>query len=402
MSAIELSLAADTSDGVARGYPATIRLGGEITMEGWQPAEAVVEARTLRAVSDVEGPSIHGRVRSLLQEEVRLLVPDSQHSRIEQASRLLNAINGGEASGWLQAQKVGDSKVWRSPLRGGSIQLAGESLRYEEDARYFLTVQREPWWEDAGAASSLGSHALRSRTPIVLTGPAAGTLAAPLALTVTASAGLTAALRVHLFEDRAAPASWTPAYEMAASGTVSGTRTGIAFAPGRPTGKNLGRAQLYQPVLMATTAANEAVVRARRNQEAVTVGYGTAAAALVGETEVGALGRLGGRDSIFTGAGLASVEETTAYYVATIYAGLISGTDWRLVNAPAAGYLAAGLASGFSGSGALAGGEGLYAGPSERVVLLPLIETLGASGAEYTGTVLTLAATTRPRVSEVI
>ena len=90
MGAIDLSFEADASDGLARGYPNLISLSNA-TVEQWLPQESTVEARTLRAASDTDGPAIHGRVRSLVTEEIVLLLDDV--SVIEQVSRLLNAIN---------------------------------------------------------------------------------------------------------------------------------------------------------------------------------------------------------------------------------------------------------------------------------------------------------------------
>ena len=185
-----LSLQADTSEGLTRGYPDEILLSGEVVMDAWQPAEAQVETRTLRAFSDVEGPAIHGRTRSLVQEQIFLLLSDAE--LVEHTSRFLNAINGGHGRGWLRVQKQGDTNFWRSPVYGGSMQLDGDSFRYGRGRRRFrLTVIREPWFESTAAEADLGSHALRSRTPIVITGAEAGTLAAPMALSVATAGSAT-------------------------------------------------------------------------------------------------------------------------------------------------------------------------------------------------------------------
>ena len=393
-----LSLQADTSDGLTRGYPDEILLSGDVVMDAWQPAEAQVETRTLRAFSDVEGPAIHGRTRSLVQEQIFLLLSDAE--LVEHTSRFLNAINGGHGRGWLRVQKQGDTNFWRSPVYGGSMQLDGDSFRYGRGRRRFrLTVIREPWFESTAAAADLGRPALRSRTPITLTGPDAGTVAAPLLLSVQASSALATAVRIHLFQDRAVPATWTAGYSMSASssGTDGGGHNRISFSTGRPAGKDLGRTALYQPVLIPTSGANAAIVRSMRDAEALTVGYGNSASDVNAETEVGVLGRMAGAESIFSGVGLAAVDEDDDYYVATAYASEISGTGWRLVNVPADGYLAEVAA----GTVALAGGP-LYLGPEERCVIVPLIETVGSAGAEYNGTALSLQVLQRARVSEII
>lgn len=394
-NAVELSLQANTSDGLTRGYPAVISLGGNVIMEDWRPAEAAIEARTLRATSDVDGPQIHGRVRSLVQEDILLLVPDT--TAIQQASRLLNAINAGAASGWLRAQMVDSTQIWRSPLRGGSLQLAGESLRFEGGKRrYHVRVIREPWFEDAGTATGLGTHNLRSRTAITLTGPDKGTLAAPLILTLAGTPP--SEVRVHLFQDRAAPATWTPSYEMSATSTATvDGHTQIRFANGRPTGKNLGRAHVYQAILAPVGATNADMVRTRRDTDGLSASYGAALNSLEANGEIGVLGRLNGLASVFTELGFAALDEDDDYFAVTSYAGRISGTSWRLISAPADG----GFAEAVSGPGLLAS-DPLYLAPGERCVLLPLIETTGSAGAEYDGTALSLQAAVRPRVSEVI
>ena len=146
MSAIVLSLQADPSANPAPGYPALIRLDGNVIMESWQPAAAPVQARTMRAASDVDGPAIHPRVRSLIREDITLLVTDT--APIEQASRLLNAINANAATGWLHAQRLDTNAAWRAPLKSGSLQLDGSSLRFADgQRRYHMTLMREPYFE---------------------------------------------------------------------------------------------------------------------------------------------------------------------------------------------------------------------------------------------------------------
>ena len=392
-----LSLQADTRDGLARGYPDEILLSGEVVMDAWQPAEAQVETRTLRAFSDVEGPAIHGRTRSLVQEQIFLLLSDAE--LVEHTSRFLNAINGGHGRGWLRVQKQGDTNFWRSPVYGGSMQLDGDSFRYGRGRRRFrLTVIREPWFESTAAEADLGSHALRSRTPIVITGAEAGTLAAPMALSV-ATAGSAPVVRVHLFQDRETPAAWSPDYEMDASaaGTSPNGNNQIGFSAARPAGKNLGRQATHQPIFMARTSGNATVVRNNRDMDALTVGYGSASTDISGESEVGILGRLVGLESIFSGLGIVSIGEDADYYSIISYNNMVSGTGWRIVNAPTDGYFAETV----TGAAALEGGP-FYLAPEERCVLVPLIETLGSSGAEYNGTVLSLQVLQRARVSEII
>ena len=395
MTAVTLSLIADTSDGLARGYPGRISLGGDVTMESWQPTEAQVEARTLRAASDVVGPGIHGRVRSLVQEQIFLLAP-VEADVMAHASRFLNAINAGAATGWLQAQELGETQIWRSPVRGGSIQLDGSSFRYEEKKRWRVTIIREPYFESTAAAAALGRHALRSRVPITLTAPDAGTIAAPIALRLGGRSD--SAVRVHLYQDRSAPAAWTPGYSMRATAadTDSDGQPRIRFGSAAPAGKKLGREALYQPILAPIGTTNAAVVRAQRDLDGLTVRYGRAASGVGGESEVGVLGRLGGAASIFTGMGMVAVDEGTDSYLLTSYGGKISGTDWLLANAPTDGQMTTIV----TGTGLLAGGP-LYLAPGERCVILPLIELAGRSG-EFTDSGLTLSASIRPRISEIV
>ena len=88
--------------------------------------------------------------------------------------------------------------------------------------------------------------------------------------------------------------------------------------------------------------------------------------------------------------------ESSAYYAVTSYAVRISGTSWRLINAPADGSLAKVVTA----AGLLEGGP-LYLAPSERCIILPLIEIVSPS-AEYTGTLFNVQAAIRQRISEAI
>ena len=390
MTAVLLSFEADDSDNLGRGYPDEILLSGDVRMEDWRPAEAQVEARTLRAASDVDGPSIHPRVRSLVHEEIVLLVDDT--TVIQQISRLLNAINAGTASGWLRAQRLGEDDVWRSPVRGGSIQLSGASWRYNDLRRlYFVTIFREPWFESTAAPTSLGTHALRTRTAITLTAPASGTLAAPLILTLRASGDVNEALRLHLFQDRAAPSSWTPNYRCAGIGTLTGGD--LRFTTVRPSGKNLGRATVYRPILTPTSSDNH--VADERGDEAFSLAYGASSTVLWAETDLGQLGYVDGRDSIFTALGWAEIDEDVDYLRLRSHARPFTlDTGWQLHMAPSDGCVCQVV----TGTGALIDGP-LYLAPSERCVILPFIETVAA--AEYSGTALSLQASIRPRISTI-
>ena len=396
MSAVELSLEADGSDGLARGYPDVVSLAGDIIMEQWQPAEAQVEARTLRATSDVDGPAVHRRVRSLVDEQIQFLVPDG--SDMEDASRLLNAINGGAARGWLRAQRVGETEVWRSPLRAGSMQLDGSSLRFAREGRYRMSITREPYFESTAAAVSLGTSALRSRMPITLTAPDAGTLASPLILTLQATGSVSSALRIHLFQDRAAPSTWTPNY-LCGGRSVSGDD--LDFSTVRPAGKNLARRALYRPVLVPTSSANVSRVGDERDNEAFSVAYGRSSSSFRGETELGRLGRLDGCSSIFSGLGRAAIDEDVDYLRLRSYAQPFAlNTGWHLYMAPTDGQRSV-VAEGTGGlDGGRPQGEPLRLAPEERCVIFPLIETVAA--AEYSGTALSLQASIRPRISEII
>ncbi|MCY4056623.1 MAG: hypothetical protein OXG44_01345 [Gammaproteobacteria bacterium] len=397
-----LSLEADVSDGLAHGYPDVIALSGDVTMEAWQPAESQIELRTLRAVSDVDGPSIHGRTRALAEETITVLLDDAAVA--EQAEQMLNAVNRGQKA-WLRFQIFSYGSTWRSPIRAGSVRLDSSTLQDGRGRRrYHLTVIREPWFELAGTPTSvLAATALRSRMPIAFTTLPAGTVAAPLILTLTASAAVSSGLRLHLYQDRAVPASWTPGYEIAASASSkpAGGHRRIEFAAEAPTGKNLGRDHDYQPVLAPASTTNAGVVRTQRGKDALTLGFGRSSMDISEETEAALLGYLRGQASIFTGLGDAGIGEDSDHYTVTAYADKISGTGWRLINAPADGYLQLQFDAGLT----MGGQElepGLYAAPSQRCVLLPLIETLGAAGAEYAGTALSIEAGIRTRVSEVI
>ena len=396
-----LSLEADISDGLASGFPAVIALSGDVTLEAWQPGEAQVEMRTLRATSDVTGPIIHTRARSLVEETVTILLDDAE--KAEQADRLFNAVNRG-AMAWLRVQIYSYGSIWRSPIKSGSIRLDSTTLQdVRGRRRYHVTVTREPWFELRGSIEVLPSTALRSRTPIAFTSPAGGSVAAPLILTLRASSAITSPLRIHLFQDRAVPAMWTPAYQITASSSTkpTGEHRRIDFAAEAPTGKNLGRDHDYEPVLAPIGATNAAAVRSMRGGEILTLGFGRSSTDISEETEPAALGHMQGEESIFTGFGDVGIGEDSDHYTITAYGDRISGTDWRLVNAPADGYHAVDFPSGV-GAGAHDLQVQLFAAPSQRCVLLTLIETLGAAGAEYTGSALSIEASIRPRVSEVI
>ena len=397
-----LSLEADVSDGLAHGYPAIIALSGDVTMEAWQPAESQIELRTLRARSDVDGPSIHGRTRALAEETITVLLDDATVA--EQAEQMLNAVNRGQKA-WLRFQIFSYGSTWRSPIRAGSVRLDSSTLQDGRGRRrYHLTITREPWFELAGTPTSvLAATALRSRTPIAFTAPAGGTVAAPIILTLSASAAVSSALRLHLYQDRAVPASWTPGYEISASASSKpdGGHRRIEFAAEAPTGKNLGRDHDYEPVLAPASSGNAGVVRAQRGMDALTLGFGRSSTDISEETEPALLGYLRGQASIFTGLGDAGIGEDSDHYTVTAYADRISGTSWRLINAPADGHLQMQFDTGVAmGSQALE--QGLYAAPGERCAIVPLIETLGSAGAEYAGTALSIEAAIRTRVSEVI
>ena len=409
MAAIDLTLTVDDGDGIGRGYPGSVSLtGAGRTLEQWQPGEASMEMRTLRASSVLHGPAPHGPARSLIEERMELLFSGS--SPAVEIAALVNDVAAGRSRGYLTAQKAGESDVWRSPFYAGSIQLHGDSFRFQDQDRYQLRVVREPYFELAGTATALTAVRLRSGGAVAFTAPAKGTLPAPLALTVKASAVTPGPLRVHLWQDRHAPASWTAAYSMAAAGSSTvDSALRLTFSTARPAGKNLGYAQLYSPVLAPTAAASATEVRDGRDGDGLTVSYGASSAALAGESEVGVLGRLGGAESIFSGLGLVRVDEMTDYYHLTAYAAAISGTDWALWNMPADGFRMVEFARAFSGTKAVAAaadvevlGDPLYLGPGERCVVVPLIEDPGAAGAEYAGTLLSLGGSIRPRVSEII
>lgn len=402
MSAVIIEFKADTSDGIDRGYPEQTSLAADgVTMQ-WDPAESSVESRTLRSSSDVDGPSIHGRTRELVTEQIQLLVPDT--ARIQNVSRMLNAINDGTAKGWLTAQRVGETDIWRSPIRSGSVRLTGESLRFSgTQAEYVVTVAREPWWEDAAdMPTDLGSSStLASRTALEYTAPTRGTVAAPIQFSVS-GVGVGSGFGIHLFQDRSVPSSWTRQYTYS-GGSYSTNSDGhgqIVFGTGAngPWSKGLGRPVLYQPVLIPSTAANHAVVRSRRNQDAFSIGYGRSSAVESGETELGVLGRLGAVDSIFTGIGPMIINDNDDYFVLTTYTNRISGTAWRVCVAPTSGKLST---TQFV-SGVLSGGSPLYVSPGETCLVVPLVESLSAGGSEHITTGLSISATIRPRITEII
>ena len=413
MPQINLGLAVDTTDRLARGYPASLSFTG--TMEEWQPAASQVEMRTLRASSAVSGPRPHGRARALVEERFSLVLPTSS-TVIEQASRIFNDINDGRASAYLTAVRAGDSTItWRSPIYAGDMELSADSQRWTDRTRYTITCARAPWWENAAAAQSVGSATLASRTVIAYTAPTSGTIAAPIEWTLSATASTGAAMRVHLWQDRHAPhgqgLNWSAAYLMSASSSTknTGEYRHVNFSTAAPSGKNLGYALVYQPVFMPSSATNAGVVRSNRGSEGLTLKYGKSATNLAGESDVGVLGKLGGHDSIFTGLGLVTISETTDYHRIIAYADKISGTGWRLAMSPTDGYIARQYSEAFSGTAptppsdtaAHYGDEAIWLSPGERCIVYPLIETLGASGAEYaSATNLTLAGALRPRISE--
>ena len=409
MAPINLKLIVDSADGISRGYPDSVTLtGSDRTLEQWQPAEASMEMRTLRSSTMLHGPRPHGRARGLVEERMQLLFSGS--SPAVEIAALLNDVAAGRSRGYLEAERVGQTDVWRSPIYAGSLQLHGDSYRFENKERYHLRLVREPYFELAGAATSLTAVDLRSRESAVLTAPSKGSLPAPLELEVEASSDTPGALRVYLWQDRHAPGSWTEAYSMAAAATSTVDDTlRMTFSTARPQGKDLGYPLLYSPVLVPTAAARSLQVRNGRGEDGLTVSYGASSAALAGESEVGVLGRLAGFDSVFSGMGPLRVDEMTDYYHLTAYASEISGTDWQLWNMPSDGFRAFEFSSVFSGAKAVAAasdvevfGDALYLGPGEGCVIVALIETVGSAGAEYGGALLSLQASIRPRISEIV
>lgn len=400
MNAIELSLQVDASDGVERGYPEIISLAESETTMNWDPSESVVEARTLRSSSDVDGPPIHGRVRDLTTELISAIFPDT--SRAQNISRLLNNINDGTARGWLRAQKIGEADVWRSPIRSGSMSLSGASFQYElNKSEYDINITREPWWEDAAAMpTDLGTHNASSRTLLAYTAPVRGTVAAPIEFSISGNT-ITSGFNLHLFQDRTVPTAWTRQYlyNAGASSINTDGHNQIVFTTGAngPWSKGLDRPVMYQPVLVPSTSGNHGVVRSNRNQDAFSIGYGRTSAVEAGETELGILGRLGAVDSIFTGIGPVILSTGDDYFVLTSYNNRITGTAWRMALVPTDGYQFA--RQSFPG---VVKGDPLYVSPGETCVVLPLVESLSGGGAEYTGSGLSMSATIRPRITEII
>ena len=417
MPAITLGLSVDTDDKLARGYPASVAFsaGAGISLQDWQPASAQVEMRTLRSASSINGPQPHGRARGLVEENFSLFMP-STSTVAEQAMKIINDVNEGRARAYLTAERTQDSSItWRSPIYAGDFELDGASLDYENRMRYRVSCVREPWWENSAAASSIGSVTLASRTSATFTAPTSGTIAAPITWALSATSSTGGALRIHLWQDRHAPhgqgLNWTAAYTMSASSSTkpSDDYRQINFSSPAPSGKNLGYPLVYQSVLMPSSATNAGIVRSNRGTDGFTLRYGRSSSDLAHESEVGVLGKIAGLDSIFTNVGLAVVDETTDYFRLISYANKVSGTSWRLGMAPTDGHIIQEYSAAFSGSAPAIGGAGafqfgdkaLWISPGERFVIYPLIETLGASGAEYSSaTNLTLAGTLRPRISE--
>ena len=391
MSAVILSFEADTTDNLGRGYPDTIRLDGDVVMEDWRPAEAEVEASTLRSGSDTDGPAIHPRVRALVREEIVLLVQDTDV--IEHISRLLNAINANAANGWLVAQRLGEEDAWRSPIRGGSLQLSGQSWRYNrQDRLYFVTIIREPYFE-ADSATYLGSNPLRTRTPITLTAPAEGSVAAPLFLRLTAAGTVSSALRLHLFQDREVPSAWTPGYRCVGIGTLAGGD--LRFTTVRPSGKNLSQPAVYRPFLTPTSSANRTHVADERGNEALSVALGKSASVLSAESGLGEIGYVDKRESAFTALGDVAIDEDVDYLRVKSYAQPFAlDTGWQLHMAPTD----ACVCQVVTATGVLIDGP-LYMAPDEKSVIMPFIETVTQS--EYSGTALSLLAWIRPRISTI-
>ena len=145
------------------------------------------------------------------------------------------------------------------------------------------------------------------------------------------------ALRIHLFQDRAAPAGWSPNYRCVGTGLMSGD---LRFTAVRPNDKNLGRAALYRPLLIPNNNANVARVGAHRDAESFSAAYGFSSSELWAESELGRLGRLDGRASIFTGVGMAEIVDEVDYLRLRAYARPFAlDTGWALLMAPLDGRL---------------------------------------------------------------
>lgn len=141
--------------------------------------------------------------------------------------------------------------------------------------------------------------------------------------------------------------------------------------------------------------------------DAITVGYGPSVDAIETESLLGVLGRLAGRASICTAAGMAAVDEGADYYVITSCAAETQAPTVASSTPPptaTCGRSSTGASAAIPRSSPTPASKlsvrSSNLAPEERWILLPLIETLGSSGADFTGTTLTVAAGLRPRTSE--